>query len=564
MFPSDLWIADPNEGKLYKVENDTVVSSVTVEKEARAILVSQDMVSVYTVNRDSNTVSHFRDGEHIKDIMVEKTPYGICEDGSGNIYVTNYASNSISMIVNDEVVKTIKVSPGPRGICCDNTNTIWVASYLGSVVDKIVDGQKTVSIQVGLNPEGITCDSFDNIWTANYGSNTISKITRSVKMLDVEVGMGPIALVADSSGGIYVANYLDDTVTSVGNSGADDPVTIPVGDGPTAISVVKDDSVYVTSGLGNDVRKIVKRSVVSTIPVCSNPSAFGDFTGCSTYNVYNVPDGGEVSVGVPAGGWQLKDMSAAIKEAIGKVNQNRVETTASYVSYGDSSEGVSVQDALDELIAAVPDFKFDFFKVREANTVFETGYTLNSITVEWSFTNVVQSAVIKSGKTEIAQISLLNDDALVPAHGEQTLAVDITQTTELVMEITLNDDAQTVMTSDPVTIKFGDSYIYGSMDMVAPPTTGDLQAMTLSPVGESPMGKVFFVDCSAIHRPVVAVPADSNITSDLLTVGGNATNDWSEYKVTYTNLQGAPKQYNVYVFNQELHSDKVPVGVLSL
>lgn len=564
MFPSDLWIADPNEGKLYKVENDVVASSTIVEKEARAILVSQDMVSVYTVNRDSNTVSHFRNGEHVKDILVEKTPYGICEDGSGNIYVTNYGSNSISMIVNDEVVKTITVSPGPRGICCDNSNTIWVASYLGSVVDKLVDGQKTMSIQVGLNPEGITCDSFDNIWTANYGSNTISKITRSVKMLDIEVGMGPIALVADSSGGIYVANFLDDTVTYVGNSGADDPVTIPVGDGPTAISVVKDDSVYVTSGLGTDVKKIAKQTVVSSIPVCNNPSAFGDFTGCSTYNVYNVPDGGEVSVGVPAGGWQLKDMSSAIKEAIGKVNQNRVETTASYVSYGDPSEGVSVEDALDELMASVPDFKLDFFKVKESDTVFETGYTLNSITVEWSFTNVVQSAVIKSGKAELAQITVLNDQSLVPAHGEQTIAVDLSSTTELVLEITLNDEAQTVMTSDPVTITFGDSYIYGSMDMLASPTNGELQAMTSSPVGESPMGKTFFIDCSALHRAVVAFPTESGITSELLTVGGNATNDWTEYQVTYTNLQGAPKQYNVYVFNQELHSDKVPVGVLSL
>lgn len=353
MFPNDLWISDPNEGKLYKVENDVVASNVHVEKEARSILVSQDMVSVYTVNRTSNTVSHFRDGSHIKDITVGKTPWGICEDSNKNIYVANYKDNTVSKIKNDEVVETYTVEKGPQGLVCDDNDNLYVACSLSNTVVRLVNGVKVDSIEVGLSPQGITCDPFGNIWTANYGSNTVSKITNGFKILDVEVDKGPIAIVSDSSGSIYVANYLSDNVTVLGNGAKEPAKNIPVGDGPTAISVNRENAVYVTSGLGEDVRKIVAGSVVATIEVCPNPSAFGDFTGCSTYNIYNVGSG-ETSPGVPSDGWKLADLEQSVQDAINLVTNEQVITNADKVEYTKEEEEdvTNVKEALDKLFDA--------------------------------------------------------------------------------------------------------------------------------------------------------------------------------------------------------------------
>ena len=346
MFLNDLWIADHNEGKLYRIVNDVVESNVNVEKEARAILVSQDLVSVYTVNRNNNTISHFKNGSHIKDITVGRTPWGICEDSNKNIYVSNYKDNTVTKIVNDKVVATYDVEAGPQGIICDDNDNVYVACSLSSTVIRMVNGVRVDSIEVGLNPQGITCDSYNNIWTANYGSNTVSKITNGLKILDVEVGKGPIAIVSDSGGNIFVANYLSDNVTILGNGAKDTPVTVPVGDGPTAISVNKSDEIYVTSGLGEDVRKIVKGSVVATINVCPNPSAFGDFTGCSTYNIYNI---GGTSEGTPSGGWKISDLEESAQNAINKVLSNTIDTTATHVEYTNDSyeEITNVKEALD-------------------------------------------------------------------------------------------------------------------------------------------------------------------------------------------------------------------------
>ena len=39
MFPNDIWVADPNVGQLYKVENDKVAFTTTAALKTSAILV---------------------------------------------------------------------------------------------------------------------------------------------------------------------------------------------------------------------------------------------------------------------------------------------------------------------------------------------------------------------------------------------------------------------------------------------------------------------------------------------------------------------------------------------
>ena len=359
MFPNDLWIADPHANKLYKVVDDVVQSGVlNTNNNPRSILVSQDMTSLYVVNRDANSITQYRSGSEIRDIFVGKMPYGICEDSNRNVYVTNYQDNTVSKITGSKVVDTIAVDAGPRGIVCDENDDIYVACFLSSTVCKISSGVNVASIEVGQNPEGITCDSSNNIWVACYGSNIISKISKGIKTLDVEVDKGPVAIVVDTNGTVYTANYYSNNVSMVATGSSSITVTnIPVGEGPTAIAINRDNAVYVTSGLGTDVRKIVDGAVIDTIEVCDNPSAFGDFTGCSAYNVFNaVPSGGE-SVGVPSGGWKITDLESGIQDAINKVIGGVSPSTADNVTYEKSTMiddeeeilNITVAAALDEL-----------------------------------------------------------------------------------------------------------------------------------------------------------------------------------------------------------------------
>ena len=359
MFPNDLWIADPHANKLYKVVDDVVQSGVlNTNNNPRSILVSQDMTSLYVVNRDANSITQYRSGSEIRDIFVGKMPYGICEDSNRNVYVTNYQDNTVSKITGSKVVDTIAVDAGPRGIVCDENDDIYVACFLSSTVCKISSGVNVASIEVGQNPEGITCDSSNNIWVACYGSNIISKISKGLKTLDVEVDKGPVAIVVDTNGTVYTANYYSNNVSMVATGSSSITVTnIPVGEGPTAIAINRDNAVYVTSGLGTDVRKIVDGAVIDTIEVCDNPSAFGDFTGCSAYNVFNaVPSGGE-SVGVPSGGWKITDLESGIQDAINKVIGGVSPSTADNVTYEKSTMiddeeeilNITVAAALDEL-----------------------------------------------------------------------------------------------------------------------------------------------------------------------------------------------------------------------
>lgn len=289
MFPDNLYISDPTGGRLYIVENDVVTSSMSIVPEARAILVCQNMADIYTVNRDNNTVTRIHNGESKGDIPVGRMPYGICEDMNGKIYVTNYADYTVSIIEDGKISGLpIPVSAGPRGIVSDYYGNIWVACYLSNTVVKIVNRTVVDEISMPFNPEGITCSANNDIWVACSGSNVAVKISNGEKKVTIETGKCPVAIVCDRKGNVYTANFEDDTVTMISNDNT--TVNIGVGDGPSAIAVNSQNLIYVTSNLsGEKVYKInpASQQVIGRIQVCKSQCAFGDFTGCAAYNVFN-------------------------------------------------------------------------------------------------------------------------------------------------------------------------------------------------------------------------------------------------------------------------------------
>ena len=595
MFPNDLWITDPNQKKLFKLVNDSITLTIatgdpndpTDQKSARSVLVSQDMVNVYTVNWDSNTVSQFTNGVHARDILVGNAPYGICEDPNGIIYVTNYLDNTVSKIYRGNVIDTINVHEGPRGIVSDSRGRIYVACYLsctgdkaddGSFVDEIVNSIVTNSITVGLAPIAVTCDGKDSVWVANYASNTVSKIRNSEKVLDVNISngvgdlKGPTALVCNSSGVLYVANYLGNTVSVI----KDDAYVedIQVSDAPTAIDVNTDDFVYVLSELESVADKITKETHnVIQIPICDNPSGFGDFTGCATYNCFHGGGASSSSV-VPVGGWVLTDMSLDIQQAINAVTIDtdgvlRMDADHCYYpSYATkSSLYPTVKDALDHLLNIAPEIK----EFSIGQTVFETGATfggLSPVQVQWAFNKPMVSADIMFGGAVIGSLAdPLNPKAVIDQAGTKVVTTSPVSTNGTITLVATDEAGATV--SATIAIEFRDKIRFGTMPFgAALPGQSTISTFhTVNKVSAADWGfplvsdiydRYIKFECGAGGVPTIAIPLSQALKdpeTQIQAIAGAVTG-WADMgTVTYTNGSGGAVNYKIYQLDDEYYGD---------
>ena len=303
MFPDSLYISDPTGGLTYILDNDVVSKSFPTLVGVYSYLIAQNMQEVYTVNRSYNSLTRYQNLEAIGDIQVGTSPWAICEDPTGRIYVTNYGDNTVSVIQNGVVTSVVNVDSGPRGIISDPNGVIYVACYLSNTVCKIVNNIMVERVSVPFNPEGITCSPTGEVWVTCSGSNVVVKLMKNGKHLTIDVGRCPVAVVCDKRGNVFTANFEDDTVTQISTVNKNQVTTIGVGDGPSALAINSSGMVYVTSNLsGEKVYKINPKNslVIGTIDVCKGQSAFGDFTGCATYNCFN-PNGGITGGEVPSG-----------------------------------------------------------------------------------------------------------------------------------------------------------------------------------------------------------------------------------------------------------------------
>ena len=548
MFPNDLWIGDPNTKKLYKVENDIVnLISSSLEPRISSVLVSQDMMCVYVANLSNGTISKFRNGQLANSIKVGSLPSGMCEDGAGNIYVSNYGDNTVTKITNPGTTSarttTINVHSGPRGIFADSRDHVYVACYTANVVDVIVNGSLVETIEVGQAPKAITVDPYDNVWVANYGSNSVSKIFSHRKDLDIALGnlsRGPSAIVSDSSGRIFVANYLGNDVVVI-KDGAYEK-TIPVGDAPTAIGVTADDTIYVTSEVNGTITKIVEDEVKETFDVCTNPTAFGDFTGCATYNVYH-STGKSGSVVTPPFG--LDVMSDEIRRALAKVIGGQVETSADLVSYH-NDQYPTVEAALDNLINTDPEiieFKFT------TGGKYEYGQTVSMLQFDWKLNKPMVSGELTIGSTVIKDL-VDPDDAIVKKEENAIIVsgLNIKSNSKIVMTVT---DENGISVSKSIDIVFENKFLYGAMDQdLTFVSQTVLDGLTKSPLLESPYGKYFKLDCGATgtKTPIIAVPKVWGITLDQIRFLGAslASSSFDVGDVSYTNISGGNQAYTYF------------------
>lgn len=516
---SELWITDPNRGKLYNIVNDEVSATVaSTGSSPKAICVDINMIDIWIVNTTANTISQFRNGVRVKDISVGKTPMGIAQDQDGNLWVTNYGSNTVSKITDGKrVLPDIPTGTGPRGVCATPDGTIWVANYISSTVSKIVNGYKVKDIPVGSNPYGICADKYNCIWTANSGSNTVSKIKDTKKVLDLNVGKIPQGICSDKYGNIWVTNYLSDTVTKITDSAVEgDP--IPVGDGPFAISTTSDGSVYVCNYLSTTISKIVTDTVVETITVCNNPCGFGDFTGNQAYLLFNAATS-------TSGKILYSDLDPTLQALI---SSGAVTTLPDSKVTHIHPTYTTVKDALDYLLYMQPEITSFSNNI---NTV-EIGSTVSNVLLSWAVNKTMASLNINNG---VGAIAIVSDTS------KQLSGLSLTSNTS--WTLTATDDEGTSVTKT-TGITFLNKRYWGVSASASLTTSAQIIALGSEFGSNYNMSKT--LDATGGKYLYFAVPSSFGLTVNNFKVGGLSNSDWVKTTISFTNASGYTTNYDIF------------------
>ena len=196
-------------------------------------------------------------------------PWGIDVDSNGNVFIADAGNNVIRKIASDGVVST----------------------FAGSGVAGFVNGTGTAASFYF--PAGVLVDSNDDIYVADNGNHVIRKITQNgvvstfagSGIAGFDNGLGteasfnsPEDIVQDNFGNFFVAGGRDYQVRKITPDGIVSPFvgSLPGGitDGtgtsaqfglPRGIAIDKANNLYLTEGQTNNIRKITRTGVVTTL-----------------------------------------------------------------------------------------------------------------------------------------------------------------------------------------------------------------------------------------------------------------------------------------------------------
>jgi YVTN family beta-propeller protein len=231
-----LWLADPNEGTVSRVDLN-----------ARAV-----------VDR----------------IPLGGDPGGVAIGGE-SVWVLGARSVTRIDPATGAVTQTIGLGGASAAALAFGEGGLWVADTTDDTLIQLdpATGAVRRTVAVDLRPTALAIGA-GAIWAADYDAHSVAEVDpRSGRTVArVNVGKGPVAL-AVGSRSIWVVSALDSTVSRIDPIRGSVVATIAVGSGPTALAVA-DDSVWVANQYSGTVSEIdpERNAVVRTTSVGGTPT----------------------------------------------------------------------------------------------------------------------------------------------------------------------------------------------------------------------------------------------------------------------------------------------------
>ncbi len=223
-------------------------------------------------------------------------PSGVAVDTSGNVYVADSYNHTIRKITSAGVVTTIAGTAGisgsangtgaaasffqPTGIAVDSSGSLYVSDANNSIIRKITSAgvvttlAGTAGISGSTNGTGAAA-SFSNlagiavnstgtlVYVVDSGNNLIRKITSAGV---VTTFAGTVGVSGTNNGNGTAASFMD----------------------PEGITVDSGGNVYVSDGIGNQIRKITSSGTVTTL---AGSGATGANDGSGLTATFQIPTG---------------------------------------------------------------------------------------------------------------------------------------------------------------------------------------------------------------------------------------------------------------------------------
>jgi YVTN family beta-propeller protein len=237
-----IWLAEPNEGRVTRVDLETGATSdrVPVRGEGpSAIAIGGGSVWAASVPGDTLTRIDPASGT-----VTQRIPLGgarasaLAWDGSA-LWIADVTSNALIGLdpTGHQPHRTLQLPLRPSALAA-GSRVMWVADYDGGLVAQVElrRGRPLTTTRVGNGPAALAV-GFGAAWVANALDSTVSRIdpTSGKVTATIPVDSGPGALVV-AGGSVWVASLYAGTVSRIDPDRNTVTRVVPVGGGPTALA----------------------------------------------------------------------------------------------------------------------------------------------------------------------------------------------------------------------------------------------------------------------------------------------------------------------------------------
>jgi YVTN family beta-propeller protein len=234
-----IWLAEPNEGSVTRVDLETGATTDRVPIGASPSAIAIGGGSVWAASVPGDTVTRI---DPASGTVTQRIPLGGARAaalawGGSALWIADVTSNALIGLDPTGHRRTLPLPLRPSALAAGN-GVMWVADYAGASIAQVDlrSGRSLTTTPVGNGPAALAV-GFGSVWVANALDSTVSRVdpTSGSVTSTIPVGSGPGVLVV-AGGSVWVANLYAGTVSRIDPDRNVVTRVVPVGGGPTALA----------------------------------------------------------------------------------------------------------------------------------------------------------------------------------------------------------------------------------------------------------------------------------------------------------------------------------------